>query len=202
MRSKVAAVALVGALAVAAGACNSGKGSSSNPTTASATSTTMASPSTSSGASSTTAHATTVPTVRLCATSQLSGTLGSPNGAAGTIYYQLALTNKSSSTCFVQGYPGVSFVAGSNGHQVGAPAARAPGATPSVTVAPAKTAYALLGIAEAGNFSNCQPTAVLGLRVYPPNNTAALFVPHNDTGCANTSVVTLTIHPLAATPTS
>jgi hypothetical protein len=128
--------------------------------------------------------------------------LGAPNGTAGTIYYQLALTNKSSISCFEQGYPGVSFVAGSDGHQVGASASRISGATPRVTLAPGAAAYSLLGIADAANFASCQQTPVLGLRVYPPDSTLALFISHNDTACANTSIVTLFIHPLAATPTS
>ena len=97
----------------------------------------------------------------------------------------------------MQGYPGVSFVAGTDGHQVGAPARRVSGPTPRVNLGPGQSADALLGIAEAGNFSNCQQTPVLGLRVYPPDNTLALYVAHSDTGCANTSVVTLSIRPVA-----
>jgi hypothetical protein len=44
----------------------------------------------------------------------------------------------------------------------------------------------------------CRPTPVRGLRVYPPGDTAALFVPAEGTGCAGTppgdqlSVQTLT----------
>ncbi len=142
--------------------------------------------------------ATTVPAaIRLCSTSQLAASLGSGNGAAGTIYYNLELHNASSVTCFVQGYPGVSFVAGSNGHQVGAPATRAAGATPQVVLAPQRSALASLAVVDAANYGiPCQLTPVLGLRVYPPNQTAALFVPHADQACANTSYTTLRIGPL------
>jgi len=44
----------------------------------------------------------------------------------------------------------------------------------------------------------CRPTPVRGLRVYPPGDTASLFVPAEGTGCAGTppgdqlSVQTLT----------
>lgn len=99
----------------------------------------------------------------------------------------------------MQGYPGVSFVTGSAGQQLGAPASRITGSAPVVTLAPGQTAIANLGIVEASNFgSSCQLTNVDGLRVYPPNNTAALFVPHTDQGCANTADVTLKIQPVQA----
>jgi hypothetical protein len=64
---------------------------------------------------------------------------------------------------------------------------------------PGQAASATLAIVDAANFpSSCQQTPVLGLRVYPPNQTAALFVAHNDMACANTADVTLRIGPLAA----
>jgi hypothetical protein len=140
------------------------------------------------------------PGPRLCSTSQLEGSLGSANGTAGTIYYRLGLRNKGTSECSVQGYPGVSFVAGADGHQVGAPATRNGQATPRVVVAPGRIAYATLGIHDASAFTQppCHQTPVLGLRVYPPDQTAALFVPHRDIGCSNPAVRTLVIGPLNA----
>jgi hypothetical protein len=136
----------------------------------------------------------------MCATSQLAGSLGSANGTAGTIYYPLQLRNRSTSTCYVEGYPGVSFVAGADGHQVGAPAARAIGGTPKVVLAPGEVATATLGIHDASAFTQppCHQTPVLGLRVYPPDQVTALFVSHRDTGCANPAVVTLVIGSLTA----
>jgi hypothetical protein len=93
----------------------------------------------------------------------------------------------------------VSFVAGTQGRQVGAPAARQVGSAPVVLLAPGQVASSTLGIVEAGNFgTSCQMTAVDGLRVYPPNRTTALYVPHSDTGCANSQDVTLTVRPLLA----
>jgi hypothetical protein len=131
----------------------------------------------------------------ICTTSQLAGSLGPANGTAGTIYYPLQLRNRSASTCYVEGYPGVSFVAGADGHQVGAPASRANGITPRVVLAPGQVAAATLGIHDASAFTQppCDQTPVLGLRVYPPDQFTALFVSHRDTGCANPAVVTLTI---------
>jgi hypothetical protein len=37
----------------------------------------------------------------------------------------------------------------------------------------------------------CQITPTVGLRIYPPDQTAALFVPHDDQACANPADVTL-----------
>jgi Protein of unknown function (DUF4232) len=199
-RSWMLGLAGLAVVLAATGCSSSSKGSSSTTASIPGSPTTSAgSPTTSSqGVTTTTStSASTTPGVPLCGTGQLTASLGAPNGAAGTIYYELAFLNKSSTTCFMQGYPGVSFVAGTSGHQVGAPASRASGSTPKVNLAPGQSADALLGIAEASNFPNCQETPVLGLRVYPPDNTLALYVAHSDNGCANTSVVTLSIHPVA-----
>lgn len=57
--------------------------------------------------------------------------LGDSDGAAGTIYQTVILTNESSKTCDLYGYPGVSFVTGAGGHQIGAPATRS---LPTLTV--------------------------------------------------------------------
>jgi hypothetical protein len=90
----------------------------------------------------------------------------------------------------------VSFVTGTVGKQLGAPAGRNPGSAPAVSVAPGASASATLQITEASNYGTpCGITPVAGLRVYPPNETAALFVPHTDQGCSNTADVTLHISP-------
>lgn len=170
---------------------------SAAPTTPSPT---TASPTTASAATSstpTTAAPTTTPTLAACSTSHLTGSLGSPNGTAGTIYYQLGLRNTGSAVCSVQGYPGVSFVAGPDGHQVGSPATRIVNPAPRVVLSPQQQATSTLAVVEAGNFgSSCQVTPVLGLRVYPPGQTSALFVAHADQGCANSQVQTLRVGPL------
>lgn len=127
-----------------------------------------------------------------CATSSLSGSLTNENGTAGSVYYTLRVTNRGTTPCVVQGWPGVSFVASQGGSQIGAPAARIPGSAPAVTIGPGLAAGATLQITEATNYgSACQVTQVSGLRVYPPNQTASLYVPHTDNACANTTDVTL-----------
>src|SRR4051812_3746340 len=54
-----------------------------------------------------------------CATSALKGSLGPEQGAAGSVYTPLVLTNVGPRTCELRGFPGVSYVAGDDGHQVG-----------------------------------------------------------------------------------
>jgi hypothetical protein len=109
------------------------------------------------------------------------------------------LRNAGGTTCTLYGYPGVSFVSGPSGQQVGAPAEKAPGSVAPVTLNPGQSATANLGIAQAANFSSgCQITAVAGLRVYPPNQTASLFIAHSDEACANTADVTLRVGPFSA----
>jgi hypothetical protein len=191
------------ALLVAAG-CSS---TAHNSTAAGPTTTTPAAATTTSSAvpqtPATTGNATSSPTSAApsgptaCTTTQLSASLGPSDGTAGTIYYPLILRNVGPVECIEQGYPGVSFVAGAAGDQVGAAAERQPGSAPSVRLAPGASATAELAVVDAGNFpSDCNITSVQGLRVYPPEMRTALFVPHTDRGCANTKYVTLRISPL------
>ncbi len=161
------------------------------PPTSAGSSSSSTNPSSSGGAVETTAAS--------CSSHQLAAGLGSPDGTAGTVYYQLELRNTSGSSCAVQGYPGVSFVAGSDGHQVGSPASRVAGPMPRVLLTPGRSAEATLAIVDASNYGpSCRLTPVLGLRVYPPDQTAALFVPHTDEACALPQYVTLRIGPLAS----
>lgn len=134
-----------------------------------------------------------------CATSSLTGRLTNPSGAAGTTYYSLELTNSGSTTCTISGYAGVSYVTNAAGTQVGAAARRDPGTVATVTLAPGKAAVATLGLVEAGNYGpSCGQTPVAGLRVFPPNQTQALYVPHLSTGCSNSSDVVLHVGPFRA----
>jgi hypothetical protein len=119
-----------------------------------------------------------------CATSQLTGWLGVPgNGAAGSVYYQLQLSNIGTSSCTLFGFPGVSAVNGSSGHQLGR-AARRDYAKPATTqvLAPGATVHSLLRITDPGAIG-CPTATATGLKVYPPNQFAALFVPFRFQTC-------------------
>jgi hypothetical protein len=138
-----------------------------------------------------------------CATASLRVSVGQSQGAAGTIYYNIDFTNVSGTTCFVQGYPGISLVsAGSNaGSQIGSDAKRNP-LRPSklITLASGQTANALLGIAEVGAFpaSTCTPVTAHWMKVFPPDQFVATYVKFTTQTCASTSVHTMHVAAMAA----
>jgi Protein of unknown function (DUF4232) len=116
---------------------------------------------------------------RQCATSALRGSIGPANGAAGSIYYPLEFTNVSGAACTMFGYPGVSFVTGVSGGQLGGAAVRNPTFAPrTVTVGPGATVHAALQVVIAQNYppATCDPVTAHRLRVYPPGQTAPLYV--------------------------
>ena len=203
-------------VAVALAGCGSsprssgGAGGSPTGTTQSSSTTQPSSttrPTTTTG-STTTPGGTTSPTttagqgqIAECSASDLAGSVGPGNGAAGTSYYQLKLRNSSSGKCFEQGYAGVSLL-DSAGRQIGAAADRVSAETPKVVLSPGATADATLSIAEAGNYpsSSCSMKPATALRVYPPDQTASLTIPFRSQGCARSSVKLLHIKPFTAAP--
>ena len=111
--------------------------------------------------------------------------------AAGSSYLPLDFTNTSQSACRLAGYPGVAFVTGVPGHQVGSPASRQSGlATHPVTLAPGATAHAWLVISAAANYpaGQCQPVTASGLRVQAPGQGGVSYVRHAFPACAATSL--------------
>ncbi|HST98036.1 MAG TPA: DUF4232 domain-containing protein [Geodermatophilus sp.] len=123
-----------------------------------------------------------------CTTAGLSATLGEGDAAAGSVTRPLVFTNTGAAPCELRGFPGVSYVAGADGHQVG-PAAQETGERAGeVVLRPGGKAQALVQFVQVANFDAavCQPTPVRGLRVYPPGDTASLFVAADGTGCAGT----------------
>ena len=123
-----------------------------------------------------------------CATSSLQVKLGVAQGYAGGVYQVIDFTNTSKSTCTLYGYPGVSLVSGPPYTQIGLAAKRST-ATPVklITLAPGATANAWLQIVDALNYpsATCQPTKATALKVYPPNQTAPVYLPSTSNGCAN-----------------
>jgi len=130
-----------------------------------------------------------------CATSALTASLGAGNGAAGSTYYPIEFTNRSGSACTLYGFPGVSFVSAAS-KQVGAAATEDPTYPRQlVTLAPGATAHASLRVVDAGNYpaSTCKPVTVRRLRIFPPNQTTALYISLAATACSNASVQILTV---------
>jgi Protein of unknown function (DUF4232) len=123
-----------------------------------------------------------------CATSALQIKLGASDGYAGGVYQTIDFTNTSGSTCTMFGYPGVSLVTGPPYKQLGVPAKRT--TTPPakvVTLAPGATANAVVQIVDALNFPSpsCEPAKAAALKVYPPNQFTAVYLPDTSYGCGN-----------------
>jgi Domain of unknown function (DUF4232) len=123
-----------------------------------------------------------------CATSALQIKLGASDGYAGGVYQTIDFANTSGSTCTMFGYPGVSLVTGPPYKQLGVPAKRT--TTPSarvVILAPGATANAVVQIVNALNFPSpsCQPAKAAALKVYPPNQFTAVYLPDTSYGCGN-----------------
>ncbi len=118
-----------------------------------------------------------------CTSAHLQASLGGGAGAGMSQNHTgLQLRNTGSSACTLYGYPGVSWVRGASGVQTGAAATRQTdpnGTEKTVTLAPGALASAPLDIVDAAVIppSECKPVAVRGLRIYPPGQQAALFLP-------------------------
>ncbi|MDV8147271.1 DUF4232 domain-containing protein [Arthrobacter sp. B10-11] len=115
-------------------------------------------------------------------------------GAAGSVYSQLILTNSGAETCLLRGFPGVSLTADANGEPLGAPA-RQDGASPvaDVLLAPGQAGAADMRYTQAGNYPDCTTAQAAGYRVYPPEETASLFLAVPRTACTDDSIELLTI---------
>lgn len=205
MRTKIGAGVLISAAMVLLAACGSGgtagSGEPNVPTitgsptsepaaappassteTSTPTSTAQAGqPATSTGKGGVTASAE-------CKVADLKLSLRNGDSAAGTTYRSLVFTNKGNRTCTIQGFPGVSYVAGDDGHQVGPAAYRTGKKGPVITLKPGATASSDVGFVQVANYDPavCKPTAVRGLRVYPPHEYDSMFVAQSGTGCAGT----------------
>ncbi len=199
-----AAVAVAVAGCGSSGNASAGTGSTAAPTSASVPATvtdTVVPPTATATSTSGTNASPTASGPVACATANLTVTLGASDGAAGSVIYPLHFTNKGAGACTITAYPGVSFVAPGDGKQVGAPATRDSGATtPTITLAPGAEATAQLKVTDYQNFpaTACAATAVSGFRVYPPDNTAAAYVPLPGGSQACTKAEQLDVQPVVA----
>jgi hypothetical protein len=182
---RLAVAAAAFACVAAATSCASSGRQSATPTV---TVTTTA-PAASGSASNSTPTSTLSPALTgpaACPTSSLRVKLGIAQGYAGGVYQVIDFTNTSGSPCTLYGYPGVSLVSGPPYAQIGLAAKRST-STPvkQVTLAPGATGNALLQIVDALNYpsASCGPTKATALKVYPPNQTAPVYVPTTSTGC-------------------
>lgn len=185
------------------GAAGSSTSSAPASSTSSATHSASADPSSSRAGTSSQAAPSTPAAgagVGRCVASHLKGSVApGAGGAAGSVGIDLKLTNTGTSTCRLQGWPGVSMVYGGNGTQLGAPARQdhVNHPHPTVTLRPGHAAYVPLRITQAANYpaKRCgQRIQADGFRVYPPGSKQAIFIRDaHVTGCTSTAVILMTV---------
>ena len=121
-----------------------------------------------------------------CTNGSLRVKLASAQGYAGGVDEVIDFTNVSGAACTLYGYPGVSLVSGPQA-QIGLAAAR-DNTEPSrlITLDPGATGSAGLQIADALNYptATCRPAKATDQRVYPPDQTVAVYLPDSSEGCA------------------
>lgn len=185
LRRMIAAVALGGAALLITG-CGS-SGSQAGAPAPTKTVTTTASPPAAT-ASATPSASPTPAGPAPCATSALRASVGSGDGAAGSTYYPLEFTNVSGAACTLFGYPGISFVTGAGGSQIGRAASRNPAVgSKLVTIAAGSTVHATMQVVNAMNFSNsdCHLVTAHWLKIYPPNQKVPIYLSFTAQTCAS-----------------
>lgn len=109
-----------------------------------------------------------------CHTSELRATAGRNNPGAGQENFPIVLTNASSRTCTLRGYPGTAFVDAS-GRQLGPDPKREPGTPATVTLAPGRSAWAGLTFSNP-EVSGAHAATPASLLVTPPDERDHLTV--------------------------
>lgn len=109
-----------------------------------------------------------------CHTSELRASVGRGDPGAGQRNFPVVLTNISSRTCTLYGYPGAAFT-DSSGRQVGPDPRRAPGSPQTVTLAPGRSAWAGLSFASP-DVSGARAAIPAVLLVTPPDERDSLRV--------------------------
>jgi hypothetical protein len=144
------------------------------------------------------------PAVTRCHTSDLAVSVVPGDSAAGHIGLRIVFTNTLSRACNMFGYPGVSFLSGPTGAEVNVPAERsaAEGAPKLVPLAPGAAAHADLLLVDTANFATdtCKPVQAAGVRVYPPDETAAAFAAYPVMVCSVNGAGTAQIYPVQSGP--
>lgn len=188
--------------------CGSDETGTAESSPAPATTTTASAPTTPTGtAAPSTSHTdhtqtttSAAPNPEGCAIGELNVTLGQPSGAAGSAELPVVFTNTGGRTCTLDGFPGVSYVTGASGSEVGAAAGRS-GSGSLVSLAPGAAATSLVRATNVENYSadQCGVTDVAGLKVYPPNSYDSVFLAYPTKGCSMTgaNINQLTVAPVA-----
>ena len=168
----------------------------SEPTTTTAGPPSSAAPGTETPTPTSTTTPVPVPagTPRCTAASLAATTDSTGGGAAGNVSMKLILTNAGAGPCLLTGFAGVSLTAGPTGEPIGAAATfdySSP--APELLLAPGQAGTATLQYSQAGNYPDCTRTQAAGFRIYPPEDTASLFIVQPRDACANPSIALLTV---------
>ncbi|MGS2585983.1 DUF4232 domain-containing protein [Streptomyces hebeiensis] len=125
-----------------------------------------------------------------CTAENMGLRLGRPDVGAGNIRYDLILVNKGPAACALNGYPGVSLLAG-DGAMIGEPATREGGRTGAVRLAPGATAVVTLHTLNKGiKGDSCWARPSL-LKIYPPGSRDAMTLSTSEpVVCGDTFTVT------------
>ncbi|GAA1189451.1 hypothetical protein GCM10009654_53750 [Streptomyces hebeiensis] len=125
-----------------------------------------------------------------CTAENMGLRLGRPDVGAGNIRYDLVLVNKGPAACTLNGYPGVSLLAG-DGAMIGEPATREGGRTGAVRLAPGATAVVTLHTLNKGiKGDSCWARPSL-LKIYPPGSRDAMTLSTSEpVVCGDTFTVT------------
>ena len=129
-----------------------------------------------------------------CSTEDLRIAVDTEEGAAGSTYYSITMTNGGDSACASSGYPGVSFV-GPDGSTVGASAAPASDLTGvGQTLEPGDATEAVLRSTQADLYGEtCQKENAAGLQVTAPGDDSSLTVNFPLSACGNPGVQQLSV---------
>jgi hypothetical protein len=122
---------------------------------------------------------------------------GLGNGAAGSVFYKLRITNLGAAACTISGFPKVSAL-NLKGKPVGKPASKEAGKkATTVKVAPGGSASFQLRVVQPGVFSpaDCHPAKAAALRVSPPGG-GSKVVPLPFETCAKPIQTVLSVGPV------
>lgn len=139
-------------------------------------------------------HNTPTPTTGMsaCTSDDLSLSMGTSEGTAGTIYKHAVLTNTSGASCTITGYPAAFLVDGSGG-VLGDGAASSALYTPvAITLAAGGKAHTVLGFPDAGNFdAGICSSAASQLKLYLPGSVSYLETTETDQSCPGFSATAM-----------
>jgi len=135
------------------------------------------------------------PATGRCVESDLTDWIGVPGDAtAGSNYYELEISDTSTATCTLYGFPGVSAL-GPGGVHLGSAAGRNSGyaTEKTITLHQGETAHVVLQITDVANFppSSCRAKTADALQVYAPGAYRAKKIPFSFKACSKSGPVYL-----------